>query len=88
MCYFLLALLRDSCILLYRYKEDILISGSNKYCTFNKLREQNQTLISTRVDLLDNGTYTCRVSDGTKEIQRKIQLNVLRKYILTLFVLE
>ena len=78
----------DSCILLYRYKDDILISGSNKYCTFNELREQNQTLISTRVDWMDNGTYTCRVSDGINEIQRKIQLSVFRKYFLTLSVLK
>jgi hypothetical protein len=78
----------DSCILLYRYKDDILISGSNKYCTFNKIREQNQTLISTRVDWMDNGTYTCKVSDGINEIQREIQLTVVRKYVLTLFVLE
>jgi hypothetical protein len=77
-----------SCILLYRYKDDILISGSNKYCTFNKLREQNQTLISTRVTWMDNGTYTCKVSDGINEIQRKIQLRVERKYVLTLFALE
>jgi len=78
----------DSCILLYRYKDDILISGRNKYCTFNKLGEQNQTLISTRVDWIDNGTYTCKVSDGINEIQRKIQLSVVRKYVLTLLVLE
>jgi hypothetical protein len=78
----------DSCILLYRYKDDILISGSNKYCTFNKIREQNQTLISTRVGWMDNGTYTCKVSDGTNEIQREIQLTVVRKYVLTLFILE
>jgi hypothetical protein len=78
----------DSCILLYRYKDDILISGSNKFCTFNKIREQNQTLISTRVDWMDNGTYTCKVSDGINEIQRKIELTVVRKYVLTLFVLE
>jgi hypothetical protein len=78
----------DSCILLYRYKDNILISDSNKYCTFNKLREQNQTLVSTFVNLMDNGTYTCKVSDGINEIQRKIQLSVLRKYVLTLFVLE
>jgi hypothetical protein len=78
----------DSCILFYRYKDDILISGRNKYCTFNELREQNQTLISTHVNWVDNGIYTCKVSDGIKEIQRKIQLSVVRKYFFTLFILE
>jgi len=77
-----------SCILLYRYKDGNPISGTNKYCTFNKLREQNQTLISTRVNWMDNGTYTCKVSDGINEIQRKIQLRVKRKYFFTLFILE
>lgn len=78
----------DLCILLCRYKDDIPISGRNKYCTFNELGEQNQTLSSTRVNWIDNGTYTCKVSDGINEIQRKIQLSVLRKYVLTLFILE
>jgi hypothetical protein len=78
----------DSCILLYRHKDDILISDSNKNVTFHELREQNQTLISHRVTYMDNGTYTCKVSNGINEIQRKIQLRVMRKYGLTLFVLK
>jgi hypothetical protein len=78
----------DSCILLYRYKDDILISDSNKYGTFDNLQEQNQTLFSTSVNGIDNGTYTCKVSDGINEIQHKIQLYVLRKFVLTLFILE
>jgi len=78
----------DSCILLYRYKDDILISGSNKNCTFKEPWENSQTLISTCVNWMDNGIYTCKVSDGINEIQRKIQLSVLRKYILALFILK
>jgi hypothetical protein len=68
-------------ILLYRYKEDNIILDSNKNVTFHELREQNQTLISTRVTDIDNGTYTCKVSNGINEIQRKIQLKVMRKYV-------
>jgi hypothetical protein len=66
--------------LLYRYKDDHIISDGNKNVTFHELREQNQTLISTRVTDMDNGTYTCKVSNGINEIQRKIQLKVMRKY--------
>ncbi|GFG38730.1 hypothetical protein Cfor_07037 [Coptotermes formosanus] len=65
------------------HKDDILISDSNKNVTFHELREQNQTLISHRVTYMDNGTYTCKVSNGINEIQRKIQLRVMpeRKYM-------
>lgn len=77
----------DSCTLLYRYKENIPILDSNRYVTFYKTN-QNQTLISDSVTSMDNGTYTCKVSNGTHEIQRKIKLIVLRKYVLTLFILE
>jgi hypothetical protein len=68
-------------ILLYRYKDGNIISAGNRKVTFHELREQNQTLISTRVTDFDNGTYTCKVSDGINEIQRKIQLKVMRKYV-------
>jgi hypothetical protein len=68
-------------ILPYRYKDDHIISDGNKNVTFHELREQNQTLISIRVTDMDNGTYTCKVSDGINEIQRKIQLKVMRKYV-------
>ena len=76
----------DLYILIYRYKDDILIADSNKNVTFHELKEQNQTLISTRVTYLDNGTYTCKISNGINEIQRKIQLKVMRKYVFTLTV--
>lgn len=77
-----LALLMDSYdILPYRYKDDCIVSDGNKNVTFHELREQNQTLISTRVTDMDNGTYTCKVSDGINEIQRNIQLKVMRKYV-------
>jgi hypothetical protein len=39
-------------------------------------------------DEVDNGTYTCKVSDGINEIQRQIQLYVLRKFVLTLFIMD
>lgn len=68
-------------ILLYRYKDGNTVSADNKNVTFHEPREQNQTLISTRVTYLDNGTYICKVSDGINEIQRKIQLKVMRKYV-------
>lgn len=68
-------------ILLYRYKDGNIISANNKNVTFHELTEQNQTLISTRVTNFDNGTYICKVSNGTNEIQRKIQLRVMRKYV-------
>jgi hypothetical protein len=68
-------------ILLYRYKGDHIISDGNKNVTFHELREQNQTLISTRVTDMDNGTYTCKVSNGINDIQRKIHLKVMRKYV-------
>ncbi|XP_023711857.1 uncharacterized protein LOC111866811 isoform X2 [Cryptotermes secundus] len=60
------------------YKDDRIISDGNKNVTFHELREKNQTLISTRVTDMDNGTYTCKVSNGINEIQRKIQLKVMR----------
>ncbi|XP_021924170.1 interleukin-1 receptor accessory protein-like 1 isoform X2 [Zootermopsis nevadensis] len=59
------------------YKDGNIISAGNRNITFHELREQNQTLISIRVTDLDNGTYTCKVSDGINEIQRKIQLKVM-----------
>jgi hypothetical protein len=78
----------DSCILLYRYKDDKPISDGNEYGTFEVEEKDSQYLISTSVDLVDNGTYTCKVSDGVSEIQRKIKLYVLRKCVLTLFIPE
>jgi hypothetical protein len=32
---------------------------------------------------MDSGTYTCKVSNRHNEIQRKIQLSVMCKYVLT-----
>jgi hypothetical protein len=78
----------DSCNLLYRFKDDILISDKNQYGTLKQLTEDDQILYSYRVNEKDNGTYTCKVSDGINEIQRKIQLYVLRKCVWTLFILE
>jgi hypothetical protein len=72
----------NSCnILFYRYKDGHIISAGNKNVTFHELREKNQTLISTRVTDMDDGNYTCKVSNGINEIQRKIRLKVIRKYL-------
>jgi hypothetical protein len=75
----------DLCVLLYRYKDDKPITDGKG--TFEVEEKDPQYLISESVDKVDNGTYSCRVSDGVNEIRKEIKLYILRKFVLTLFAL-